>query len=700
VDLFTLANTAAGGGSSGIIPPAGDIGGTTLSPTVAKLQGTTLAAPSGGATAFLNATGNWTTPAGGGGSNSYIQPSGDTTGAADVTALQNALTAALSAGYGRVKGQPGGHFYLNAQLVIGSQVELDMTDCTITEVAATNKGFVRNKAGTAAFTAADGAISSGSSTVTTSLGASAVVGQTVTVNGATAGGANILLTGLVSAKTSTTITFTNLDGTTLTAGATVSSATVALYNRDNNITIRGGYWLAGANQPNIIGNFCVCHCDTYTIELQGFQSTIAGYCVMVFDNTNGRASVRNLNTTVTGADGIHVTGPHYGLVIPEATGTTGDDTVSLTASDFPNPGTGETSGNIIGVKIGAIDTVTAESALKIIAGAGNLVDDIVVYGGIRGNAANAIWIGDAVAQASTTGGNYGFIDLGTCELKSSANFMVNLISPAAEYIRVNCAYPTSGGPTRVVNTSGTSTVTIKKLLISGNMSPTGGPTVQAVYHAATSVTLDHVVFDKFNMDLGSSISSLYLGHGATICNQVDLIGCRVSITLNGYVIYTDTTTGTLGRVNIIGGEFANACLLQYNHNGAIVTTFSGGAQFTGNYVCQTGGTGTKTFVFGPCVLSVSGVGDAAVVWTNAATCLLQGDGLILSGALLHRNVGSESIEVKGANLPVDLSALIRTGNGDMANNTNGALGAGVGVAISSGSGAAGSWKNLFSGSTY
>jgi hypothetical protein len=42
VDLFALANTAAGGGSGGITPPAGDIGGTTSSPTVVS---THLASP-------------------------------------------------------------------------------------------------------------------------------------------------------------------------------------------------------------------------------------------------------------------------------------------------------------------------------------------------------------------------------------------------------------------------------------------------------------------------------------------------------------------------------------------------------------------------------------------------------------------------------------------------------------------------------
>jgi hypothetical protein len=42
----------------------GDLTGTLPNPTVAKLQGTTLSTPSGGATSYLNATGAWTTPSG------------------------------------------------------------------------------------------------------------------------------------------------------------------------------------------------------------------------------------------------------------------------------------------------------------------------------------------------------------------------------------------------------------------------------------------------------------------------------------------------------------------------------------------------------------------------------------------------------------------------------------------------------------
>jgi hypothetical protein len=66
----------------------GDIGGTTTSPTIAKLQGTTLSAPSGGTTSYLNATGGWSTPAGTGVTSVTVNGGSAQTGAVSVVALQ------------------------------------------------------------------------------------------------------------------------------------------------------------------------------------------------------------------------------------------------------------------------------------------------------------------------------------------------------------------------------------------------------------------------------------------------------------------------------------------------------------------------------------------------------------------------------------------------------------------------------------
>jgi hypothetical protein len=91
-------------GAAGIVQLSGDLGGTATSPEVLKIQGTAVAAPTGSAAAYLNATGNWSTPAGGGGGgvsgwkNFISDYSADNTGAvACDTALANAIAAAVAA---------------------------------------------------------------------------------------------------------------------------------------------------------------------------------------------------------------------------------------------------------------------------------------------------------------------------------------------------------------------------------------------------------------------------------------------------------------------------------------------------------------------------------------------------------------------------------------------------------------------------
>jgi hypothetical protein len=72
-DLSTAVQTNLSSAATALQPGVavgGDLSGSLPSPTVAKLQGTSISSPTGGATSYLNATGTWTTPSGGGGGGS------------------------------------------------------------------------------------------------------------------------------------------------------------------------------------------------------------------------------------------------------------------------------------------------------------------------------------------------------------------------------------------------------------------------------------------------------------------------------------------------------------------------------------------------------------------------------------------------------------------------------------------------------
>jgi hypothetical protein len=156
----------------------------------------------------------------------YVQPSDDTTGATDTAALQASLTAAGVLGFGQTGGIPGNTYYIDAPLVIFSGCTLDMTDCEVilANAGSSNGAMVRNYAAqNAAATASDAVTTSGSNVINTSLGAVAVVGQSVVIAGAGgASGAAATYCGIVSATTSTTITAVDLDGSALNAGPTAT----------------------------------------------------------------------------------------------------------------------------------------------------------------------------------------------------------------------------------------------------------------------------------------------------------------------------------------------------------------------------------------------------------------------------------------------------------------------------------------------
>lgn len=59
---------------TGALQVGGDLGGTPLTPVVARIQGTALAMPTGSATDFLNGSGSWSVPSGGGGGSGMTNP--------------------------------------------------------------------------------------------------------------------------------------------------------------------------------------------------------------------------------------------------------------------------------------------------------------------------------------------------------------------------------------------------------------------------------------------------------------------------------------------------------------------------------------------------------------------------------------------------------------------------------------------------
>jgi hypothetical protein len=591
---YSLEASASGGGG----PPSGSAGGVLTgsypNPSGLAASGVTAGTyPS--ATVTVGADGRVTAA-----STYVLKASTDATGATDTAALQAALTAARTAGGGCVKGLPGGTFYLDGYLVLGSGTTLDMTDCTVHLVSPGTGALTRNYAAVnAAATASDGAMTSGGSVITTSLGASAVVGQSVVI--AAAGPAGISpLTGLVSAQTGTTITVTNLDGSALTAQATVSSQSVSLYTRDSNVHVKGGNWnIASGLGGTTFANYCLVfgHVDHYSCEIQSLTTASSGRGILQYDATDGYVDAPDISGNVIEFAGVYVVGPMYGLVVNRVTGETYDDFTCLSGNDLS---TGvQSAGNIVGVQWRYINgTSTHDNSMRVVAGTGLTIDK-VTCGQILG-ATSGVYIGDYPSLTQMVGGTYGKIDLGVLAVTGSS-YALTLESPSATEIRAILSIPSGSGVSSGVNITGTSSVTIGTLALSGN-----AYLANLVYHNTSSVTISHLLLNALTYQRpsgsGYALNLAASGAAVTVC---DITGCSLSMNTSCDAV-SIASGATLGQLNILGGSSSgSAAIINDAGTGSPVVTIGGGFVCTSTqYIAViTGASGTKSLIFAGCTFS-------------------------------------------------------------------------------------------------
>ncbi len=277
------------------------------------------------------------------GNSTYVPHVGPSNGTDDTATIQAALD---SAAY--VRGMPGQNYkYTGFVYRQGGNQTLDMTGCTLTKIARSggNINSVTNYASDhPAATGADGASTSSSAVIQTTLGAVAVAGQSLTVAGA--GPSGMMLCGRVVSATSTSITLDTAAQTTV-----ASAAAVNLYTRDTNITLKGGTWVDSTftGTGKAIHHILFCRVDGLVIDIDGLSSTpLSGkYAIFPADVTNFDIRVRNLNA---GSDGVHIQGPARNGVIRNIEGTSGDDFVVLGTSDA-SPGIDFVVGDITDVEI-------------------------------------------------------------------------------------------------------------------------------------------------------------------------------------------------------------------------------------------------------------------------------------------------------------------------------------------------------------
>ena len=393
-----------------------------------------------------------------------VQPSGDTSGATDTTNINSALTtAAVPASAGTVTSFVGipntvilgaGQWYINSTLIIGGFTTLDARLASITLVSGSNCLMITN-VGSFPVATAGGSCGSGSNyfhfnsspnTVTNLLESAGAThgsgnnpnyGCSVTFPCAFGSNTNAVFVANIRSLDNFYQAQFEVGHNTPSA---VGSGTLSLYFRDSNITILGGVWNRGTNGSG--GNnytdhtmqFCMADglvidnpkCISsggnglYAISLAAVTSVLVR--APVFDINPGQASWGGYSTPGTSRDGVHINGPASNIRVENVYGSTGDDAVAITSSDF---------GNIAKYYAGDVTNCTFENIMpylcpqtvvKVMAGPNTTVSGVRAKWISSPYGSRAFWIGDDNRNVATIGGtidNVTFEDVNTSQLNTS-----------------------------------------------------------------------------------------------------------------------------------------------------------------------------------------------------------------------------------------------------------------------------------------
>ncbi len=390
--------------------------------------------------------------------------------------------------------QLSGSLLIDEPLIIPSDRFLDASRATITLAAGSDSNILVNaQARTPQRIVRNTRTTAGSSAIVSETAAftSSDIGRTLVVPGAGGNGHGPLTAVILSVQSSTTVVLSE------PASATVSDASANVFERDRNITIRGGVWDRGINggDGNDRHGLMFRHVDNLDVEIDRYTSAGGGkYAIAAGDVRDYRLALRDAQTT---SDGIHVTGPALRGSIPFVAGTTGDDMLAFTCGDYP--AYADVSGDIIGVSIGELRPRGAMQALKVLAGAGRRIDALAVHGVIQGKVTDhAVWIGDGYGYGeSVIGGQYGSVDVGTIEVEvGGAQFSdLYLVCPAALRITAKIRHPPLSPGNVSVSVWGTSTAAIKQLVLN-DCDWAAESLAQAILVSSSTATVEHLTVNR------------------------------------------------------------------------------------------------------------------------------------------------------------------------------------------------------------
>lgn len=611
-------------------------------------------------------------------------------GTTDDIASINAQLASAPAG-AVLRGVPGRNYLISSPMVLrsGGQQTLDLTGCTITLKAASASGqMLVNAAVTAQRSVTDGAMTSGTATLTSASAAftGADVGRTVHVPGAAAFG-QMLVADITAVGSTTSATLS------LSAGTTVSATTVSIYDRDTAVTIIGGTWDKQGNDGTGTGRHTIVlrHVDGITIRDQEHRSTAGKYALSLGGWTN--LLVENIRFPRVQSDGVHLHGPGRSGVVRNVYGTTGDDLVSVTPQDWA--AFNDIQGDITDVAIENVFPVGGGvRGVNIIASRSTAARRIRVrnvFGSLAGTAP-AVHIGDDVAGGSEfAGGAFDVISVENVSTTVPTNVATVLIDGTAmKRVRVSGVHfdnPAAAGAA-IIDVAPATAGTIRALTIENVTVPNSGG--QPIIRVGPNATVGVLTVDKMDVEnLSASAWNAVFVQGTV----ADLLARGVTgVAGNGGVVNLDGSraAATVNRCSINGvrlrGVNSSAMVVATNSGHTLPVVEVADAVITSMAWVADLNTVTELHLS-----SVSTTAPFGIFNIRAnANVTVRGSGFNLGAGSQGLQVAAGGVlRSKTLDLACDVSKLGQA-DGDQATNTNAGLPYGTGAVISNGS----AWRRI------
>ncbi|MGH0053390.1 MAG: hypothetical protein ACQ5SW_08395 [Sphaerochaetaceae bacterium] len=484
----------------------------------------------------------------------------------DTDAINELLEQSRINGGGVVRGAKDAIFKISAPLVVGSNTTLDIPNLVLLEGSESH--MVTNYSSENPVATGLGSIANGENIITTELGATAEIGQSIELTDAAANG-NGKFIGIISETTDTTITVVEFNGEDYLATNTVTDVELKLFNRDSNIKIIGENWDRGTNGPNgstgipesaVDGHSVYLkHVDNFSVELDYVHSD--GGVSFVWPT-----SCSNFDITIKDGDCVRtlcqVVGPIYKARIHLVAGKSTDDMINICGNVYPDQT--ETCGPVRDVTVYDLQGKPAgASCLKLNCGQGLIIDGVKVVGHIGGTATVGLFIGEDTAYPETTGGEYKNIDVGTVDAYCTGS-LFSFNNPVAKDIKGIFHFNGTNNPSFIQG----DTMEIGKLQMD----------VYAIDEIATPIKILTTGANLDDVEISGHMTPSVDGHfiqvgdsaGGPTINRLTLKGCtfKSSATVNGSLIRM-----TDGLVNILT---VKDCYVEYdvsdNNKNAIFST--------------------------------------------------------------------------------------------------------------------------------